>query len=92
MFVKIKNKVMGSKLLKKVMVVSGIISMVSATAVTASADSTFNVTGVMTSSFQTLVTDLLAMIAALLPIGLTVLGASIAIAFGIRWFKKITKG
>jgi len=83
------KKLFNSKMLKKVMVVTAIMSIVSATAVVASAD-TFNVTTTMSTAFQTLVTDLLSMLAAILPIGLTVLGASVAIAFGIKWFRRIT--
>ena len=79
-----------NKLLKKVMVVTVIMSMISATAVVASANDSFNVTDVMSSAFTSLVADLLAMLGAILPIGLTVLGASVAIAFGIKWFRKIT--
>ncbi|MCL2820983.1 MAG: hypothetical protein FWD38_09205 [Oscillospiraceae bacterium] len=82
------KKILNSRMLRKVMVMTGIMSAISGTAVVASA-SDFNITTTMTTAFQSLVTDLLAMLAAVLPIGLTVLAASLGITFGIKWIKKI---
>jgi hypothetical protein len=48
-----------------------------------------SITGTMTTAFGTVVDDLLAMIGGILPVALTVLGASMAVFFGVKWFKKI---
>jgi uncharacterized secreted protein with C-terminal beta-propeller domain len=59
--------------------------------ISASADTgTINVTQLMTSSFQTMVNDLIAIVAGILPIGLSVLGISIGVAFAVKWIKRIT--
>lgn len=52
-------------------------------------ESTFDLAAVMTTSVQSIVSDLLAMVGAVLPVGLTVLGVSIGIAYGIKFIKKI---
>jgi hypothetical protein len=52
--------------------------------------STFNVVENMSGSFQTMIDDLLSMLFTILPMGMIVFGSSLAIAFGIKWFKKIT--
>ena len=48
-----------------------------------------SVTTVLTGSFQTMITDMMGVIAGILPIALPILGLSILIAFSIKWFKKI---
>jgi type IV secretory pathway VirB2 component (pilin) len=50
---------------------------------------TNDVSGVMESSFQNVVGDILGMLATILPIALGVFGATIAITFGIRWFRRL---
>ena len=83
------------KKIKKVLVIALVVAVVSAmTLVVASADPGTNMSsiqGTLTTSFQTVVNDLLGMVGAILPIGLTVLGVTMAIAFSIRWFRNITR-
>lgn len=52
---------------------------------------TFDLAAVMESAATKIVGDLLGMIAAVLPITLTLMGAAIGIAYGIRFIKGITK-
>jgi len=51
-----------------------------------------DVTTVMETSFKSIVNDILEIIAIVLPIALGVLGMTMAIRFGIKWFKNLTKG
>ena len=44
----------------------------------------------MTSAVQQIVNDLLKMIAAVLPITVTLLGAAIGVTYGINFIKRIT--
>lgn len=53
------------------------------------AGETTSMVEVMTSSFTTMISEMMAAIAAILPITLTLVGASLVVAFGIKWFKKI---
>lgn len=53
--------------------------------------SSFNLTEIMTKAAQTIVTDLMSMIAGVLPVGITLFALSIGIAYGLNFIKKITK-
>lgn len=54
------------------------------------ATSSFDLSATMTSAVQQIVNDLLKMIAAVLPITVTLLGAAIGVSYGIRFIKRIT--
>ncbi|RHR88933.1 hypothetical protein DWW41_03020 [Butyricicoccus sp. AF15-40] len=54
------------------------------------ATSSFDLSTTMTSAVQQIVNDLLKMIAAVLPITVTLLGAAIGVSYGIRFIKRIT--
>jgi TRAP-type mannitol/chloroaromatic compound transport system substrate-binding protein len=56
---------------------------------TVSANTAPDITTTLTTSFQTVVNDLLLIMAGVLPIALTIFGLSIGIAFAIKWFKKL---
>lgn len=49
----------------------------------------FDLTEIMTTATTKIVTDLLAMIAGVLPVTVTLMAASIGIAFAIKFIKKI---
>ena len=51
-----------------------------------------NATTLMTSAFGDVADDIIATIMGVLPIALGVLGLSIAIFFGVKFFKRITGG
>ncbi len=55
-----------------------------------SATTSFDLSTTMTSAVQQIVNDLLKMIAAVLPITVTLLGAAIGVSYGIRFIKRIT--
>lgn len=57
--------------------------------VAGAAEGDFDLAATMTSSVQSIVTNLLSMITAVLPITITLLAASIGISYGIRFIKKI---
>lgn len=50
----------------------------------------FDLSATMTTAVQQIVNDLLKMIAAVLPITVTLLGAAIGVSYGIRFIKRIT--
>ena len=52
--------------------------------------SSFDLSATMTTAVQQIVNDLLKMIAAVLPITVTLLGAAIGVSYGIRFIKRIT--
>lgn len=52
--------------------------------------SSFNLTEIMTNAAKTIVTDLMGMIAGVLPVTITLMAMSIGIAYGIKFIKKIT--
>lgn len=54
------------------------------------ASTSFDLSTTMTSAVQQIVNDLLKMIAAVLPITVTLLGAAIGVSYGIRFIKRIT--
>ena len=54
------------------------------------ATSSFDLSATMTTAVQQIVNDLLKMIAAVLPITVTLLGAAIGVSYGIRFIKRIT--
>lgn len=54
------------------------------------ATSSFDLSATMTIAVQQIVNDLLKMIAAVLPITVTLLGAAIGVSYGIRFIKRIT--
>ena len=49
----------------------------------------FDVGSAVTSGFSNVADDMLSMITSILPIGLGVIGAVLAVTFGIRFFKKL---
>lgn len=49
-----------------------------------------DITTVMTTAFQSTVSNMMSAAAAVLPICMTVLGLSVTVGFGIKWFKKLT--
>lgn len=53
-------------------------------------DGTTTVTSALTSAFQSVASDCLSAIQAILPIALPVLGALVVVSVGIRIFKKVT--
>lgn len=55
------------------------------------AEGDFNLATTMSAAVQTCVNDILGMIAAVLPIGITVLAVSVGIAYGTKFIKKIMK-
>lgn len=55
------------------------------------AEGDFSLATTMTTVVTTCVTDIMAMIAAVLPVGVTVLAASIGIAYGTKLIKRIIK-
>lgn len=67
------------------------IMMCSAGAVDGVATS-FDLSTTMTSCVQQIVNDLLKMIAAVVPVTVTLLGAAIGITYGINFIKRIVKG
>lgn len=70
---------------------AGVLSMMCVTAfASGTAPVDFDLSAVLTTAAQTIVTDLLAMIAAVLPITVTLLAANIGVAYGIKFIKKIT--
>lgn len=54
------------------------------------ATTSFDLSTTMTSAVQQIVNDLLKMIAAVLPITVTLLGAAIGVTYGINFIKRIT--
>lgn len=54
------------------------------------ATTSFDLSATMTTAVQQIVNDLLKMIAAVLPITVTLLGAAIGVSYGIRFIKRIT--
>lgn len=64
-------------------------AMLCMSAFAAGEDSAFNLTTVMTTSVQQIVNDLLACVAAVLPIALTLFAATIGITYTITFVKKI---
>lgn len=49
----------------------------------------FDLAATMTSSVQTIVNDMLKMIAAVVPVTVTLLGAAIGVSYGIRFIRRI---
>ena len=56
------------------------------------ATTSFDLSATMTTAVQQIVNDLLKMIAAVLPITVTLLGAAIGVTYGINFIRRITKG
>lgn len=52
----------------------------------------FDLSATMTTCVQQIVNDLLKMIAAVVPVTVTLLGAAIGVTYGINFIKRITKG
>jgi hypothetical protein len=79
------------KKLRKVVLVLAVVAVVGGlTAVSALAnDPAPDVTTIMTSGFQSVVDDVIGMIAATFPIALGVVGMTIAIKFGVRWLRSM---
>ena len=51
--------------------------------------SSFDLAAVMTTAVQSMVNDLIKMMTAVIPIGLTVLGVSVGVTMGKKWIKKL---
>ena len=79
-----------SKRSKKILLIAVAIATMTAvfTIAVAAADD-FNAAETMGTAFQSVVANIFEMIATILPIALQVLGVTIAIYFGIKWFNKI---
>ena len=75
------------KRIMTIVVMCAVLMMSFATMV--SADDPVDVTTTLTSSFQTVVDNIMTTIGGILPVALGLLGLSMAIMFGIKWFKKI---
>lgn len=56
------------------------------------ATTSFDLSTTMTTCVQQIVNDLLKMIAAVVPVTVTLLGAAIGITYGINFIKRIVKG
>lgn len=63
--------------------------MFGAFAVDETASGGFNLSTVMTTCVTTIINDIMQMITAILPITVTLMGASIGIAYAVRFIKKI---
>ncbi|WP_277409709.1 hypothetical protein [Lacrimispora xylanisolvens] len=63
-----------------------------ATAIPAyAAEGAVDITGTLTTAFTSVKSDMLATIGAALPIALAVVGAGMAVRFGIKFFRQIAK-
>ena len=63
-----------------------------ATAIPAyAADGSVDITGILTTAFTSVQGDMLGTIGAALPIALVVVGAGMAVRFGIKFFRQIAK-
>ncbi len=77
---------MKKKLLMAVMVATLVLAM---SVPALAAVETVDINSVMETSFQEMVTNMMGAAAGVLPICMTVLGLSVTIGFGIKWFKKL---
>lgn len=50
-----------------------------------------DVTSTITGSFSGMIQQLVQLVMAILPIGLTLLGVSIGVSYALKWIRKITK-
>lgn len=73
---------------KKIFMLALVVVVVASMSVSAFAAET-NMTEVLTASFTTMIADMMASIAAILPVVLPLFGVSMLVAFSIKWFKKI---
>lgn len=92
MFAKIKEFFRHSRF---VFSASCMMAMLMCSAFAADADAaaaSFDLSTTMTSSVQSIVTELLKMIAAVMPVTVTLLAAAIGITYGITFIKRIIKG
>ena len=71
---------------------SCMMAMLMCSAFAAEGDGSFDLATTMTTSVQTIVNDLLKMIAAVLPVTVTLLAAAVGITYGITFIKRIIKG
>lgn len=53
---------------------------------------TFNAGAVLQNSATTVEGQIMATVASVLPLGLAIIGAVIAVTFGIKFLRKVTKG
>lgn len=56
------------------------------------AEGDFDLSTTMTTSVQQIVNDLLKMIAAVVPVTVTLMGAAIGVTYGIKFIQRIIKG
>jgi hypothetical protein len=75
---------------KKIFLACLVVVMVAAMAVPAFAEDPVDISTVMTTSFQEMINNMMTMAANVLPICMSVLGLSVAVGFGIKWFKRLT--
>jgi choline-glycine betaine transporter len=54
------------------------------------AEGDVDITSVMTTAFSATIENMMNAAAAVLPICMTVLGLSVTVGFGIKWFKRLT--
>lgn len=72
-------------------VVGAVVAAISLSMVAAAEDfSAVDVGGAVTDGFGGVANDMLGMITDILPIALAIIGAVLAITFGIKFFKKLT--
>ena len=91
MFVKIKEFFRHSRFVFSASCMMAML-MCSAFAVDGDAAASFDLSTTMTTSVQSIVTELLKMIAAVMPVTVTLLAAAIGITYGITFIKRIIKG
>lgn len=72
-------------------ILPAVVTAASAFPAFAAEDSSFDVTTVLASSFQSMATTILGTISATLPVVMSVMSAYICINFGIRFFRKFVK-
>ena len=72
-----------------VLVVAFVLSFTVVAYASGSSSTMSDMTDVLTTSFTSMISEMMLSIAAILPVVLPLLGVSMLIAFGIRWFKKI---
>ncbi len=75
---------------KIVAAAGGTVATTAMTLATFAAGEDPDITSVMTTAFQSTITNMMSAAAAVLPICMTVLGLSVTVGFGIKWFKRLT--
>lgn len=87
---KVKSWVRSKRMAITAGVMSSAFAMMCSAGAVDGATTSFDLSTTMTSAVQQIVNDLLKMIAAVLPITVTLLGAAIGVTYGINFIKRIT--